>query len=297
MVGQAFSSVFPYDGVLGSYEYFTINLKKEKKKKRTLRANRVLYLDEEHRNHARLRGSANGLLCLFKTHRDIAACNLSTRTHISLPRICVQPPHFLRTACTLLGYDPISKQYKALKSGECVDELRNVTWKHWVFSLGVDTSWREINCPGFYFPTDSYRQSYSHTSVYINGVIYSRNWLNRDGSVPGFDIAAFDVGAETFRMIPFPDEILLNQWFSPGSALVDVDGRLAIIRVYKTGITQPIGRVLLDSYNMDIWSLEKSMKWGKARKTARIMRLATTHFGEIVMFIVTMSLFAFYCMN
>lgn len=97
--------------------------------------------------------------------------------------------------------------------------------KHWVFTLGVDKSWREINSFPHYFPFD--RPSH------IDGIIYSLNKLNKSGKIPGLDIIAFDVRTESFNVIPFPNNLPGISYFQVrdrifmDSGLVERGGRPA----------------------------------------------------------------------
>ncbi|XP_019158823.1 PREDICTED: putative F-box protein At4g38870 [Ipomoea nil] len=166
--------------------FYTINTFSEENRrpgKPQLQANRVGYfhvgyLDGERYGIDHLRSSSDGLVCLHRNNRHVVVCNVSTRQRISLPRI----PSKITYAT--LGFDPESKRYKVLVSAPIVDRGlpllgRRGKYKHWVLTVGVDISWREINnnnnCSHFFYNyIDGYNcPNYSDTSVYIDGVIYS----------------------------------------------------------------------------------------------------------------------------
>nr|GLL16999.1 putative F-box protein At4g09190 [Ipomoea trifida] len=205
------------DGVNTS-DYYTMNYSEENQGK--LQANRLRYLDDRSQK-VDLCSAVNDLLC-FCSYDDIEIHNLSTRRHISLPTTCPDLRRDSRSrmnACGLLGFDPISRRYKVLKSVQLTDhEDRHVSTKHWVFTLGLDQSLRKVHSSPSFHPYNCFKtHSYFCTSVRI-GVIYSLNSSR-------FDIVAFDVRTENFKAIPPPP---FRNAVSPG--LIEVDSRLAILQ-------------------------------------------------------------------
>ncbi|CAH9086129.1 unnamed protein product [Cuscuta epithymum] len=278
---------FPTRTNMTRHVYYTINMSEGSQGK--LRSCYVPYLERKLFRKHHLRSSANGLVCLYKKPHDVIVCNLSTRQHISLPEAHeVHGSKSPKSGCALLGFDPVLKTFKVLKSVQYLDS-RDVQ-KHWIFTLGVDKSWREINIDS-YFPHCSFDSFYSHSSsVYVEGVIYSLNWHR--GNIDDFsrcdDIAAFDVRTENLSMISFPSGLPRQDFYSSDvfsrSGLVGLEGRLAIIQVCPN-----------NDNKMKIWTLKNSMQWEnkwtmpiplEGRKLlgrADLLRFASTHAGEIVL--------------
>ncbi|XP_031128234.1 putative F-box protein At5g62660 [Ipomoea triloba] len=229
-----------------------------------LQANRLRYLDGDHDDRSQkvyLRSAVNGLLCFCRYSGygdDIEIHNLSTRRNISLPTTYPDLRRDSRSrmnACGLLGFDSISRRYKVLKSVQLTDQDDRHIWvKHWIFTLGVDKSWREIHFSPSFHPYNCFKTHfYFRTSVHIDGVIYSLNSLNSDRFDDySFDIVAFDVRIENFKAIPHPPN---QNAVSPG--LIEVDGRLAILQPRHPGNPS------LARLGISIWTLEESMVWTK----------------------------------
>nr|GMD09679.1 putative F-box protein At3g52320 [Ipomoea batatas] len=273
--------------------YYTINFTQE-----SLQVNRLGYLDsDEPFLKGCLHSSSDGLICLSRPNGEVVVCNVSTGQRISLPRFQFpsRHPNFI---CALLGFDSQSKRYKVL----IIDQRRSIfEYKHWILTVGVDKSWREINYSSYpFYPFDGFGcAGHSNTSVHINGVIYSYNWLTRDDPT-NFHIVAFEVGSESYSLIPIPAEVpssskllsidtsagklLYSNFVIKNFALLQVDGgRLAIVYVRK------IGHV----FYMNVWTLEKSKGcWEKITiiipfdlgvENSPVYRYTTNHAGEIVM--------------
>ncbi|XP_019166880.1 PREDICTED: putative F-box protein At1g47790 [Ipomoea nil] len=277
--------------------FYTINF--SEKNPQQLQANRARYLDGQPYVVDHLRSSSDGLVCLHKNNSYVDVCNVSTGQRISLPRI----PFHVESPCALLGFDSESKRYKVLMSASTsidrVNGRRDGTiffkYKHWVLTVGVDKSWREINNNNsnshLLYTFDGYRcanywasfwANYSDTSVYIDGVIYSYkcNWLTKVHPL-SFGIVAFEVGSESFFEIPLPNEISLQYYYTHAFGLLQVDGgRLAIVLVFE-----------ISSSYMGVWTWEKFKKcWEKIITIipyrideVRALRFTTNHAGEIVL--------------
>nr|GMD38252.1 putative F-box protein At3g52320 [Ipomoea batatas] len=122
--------------------YYTLNFSEEENPRR-LQANRVGFLDVE---PFLLSSSSDGLICVSKPNGDVAVCNVSTGQRIFLPIIQY------KDYTLLLAYYSQSKRYKVLMSTQMIDQessMRNkltyYEYKQWIFTVGVDRSWREIN--------------------------------------------------------------------------------------------------------------------------------------------------------
>ncbi|XP_019158824.1 PREDICTED: putative F-box protein At3g52320 [Ipomoea nil] len=127
----------------GPCAYYTLNFSEEENPRRgTLQANRVGYLDAK---PYLLSSSSDGLICVSSiANGDVAVCNVSTGQRIFLPTI-----QYKNDSALLLGYDSESKRYKVLMSvcrniGKKIMGPLCYEHKHWVFTVGVDKSWREI---------------------------------------------------------------------------------------------------------------------------------------------------------
>ncbi|XP_031130698.1 F-box protein At1g53790-like [Ipomoea triloba] len=259
------------------------------------------YLDSEPFQKGRLRSSSDGLICLSRPNGDFVVCNVSTGQRISLPRIQFHSPHQLST-CPLLGFDSQSKRYKVLISARMIDR-RSICfeYKHWILTVGVDKSWREIDYSSH--PFDGYGSPINPdtSSVYIDGVIYSYNWLTK-ADHPSLHIVAFEVGSESYSLIPFLAEVSSSHWYllvgylAPfrekcralirDFALLQVDGgRLAIVLIRRIGLL----------CYMDVWTWEKSKeRWekitaplpleeSKTIKEVEYLRYTTNNNAEIVL--------------
>nr|GMD63098.1 putative F-box protein At5g62660 [Ipomoea batatas] len=96
----------------------------------------------------------------------------------------------------VLGFDSISERYKVFAS-EVFYNGEQVFWKqHWVLTLGVDESWREIRSTIFVGLTDA--------AVHIHGIIYFIPQVTERESSSKM-IVAMDVARERIiRFIPLP---------------------------------------------------------------------------------------------
>nr|GMD36643.1 putative F-box protein At3g52320 [Ipomoea batatas] len=254
-----------------------------------VQANRVGFLDAD---PFLLSSSSDGLICVSKPKGGVDVCNVSTGHRISLPRFQYKDcaPH--------LGYDSQSKRYKVLMATQMIDlESNSYEYKLWVFTVGVDRSWREIhNCGSYTFqPLDGYPSFYdSNTCVHIDGIIYSYNSLNKHSMfLHRFHIETFEVGCESFSVItlPLPDEVSSQIYYLDikNPALLEVGGRLAMVLVDVHSL--PRGG---ECY-MDVWTWEKfekrwekititiPLEWRRIIYNAKRLRFASNHDGEIVL--------------
>nr|GMC68716.1 putative F-box protein At3g52320 [Ipomoea batatas]GMD38022.1 putative F-box protein At3g52320 [Ipomoea batatas]GMD54011.1 putative F-box protein At3g52320 [Ipomoea batatas] len=292
---------------LTSPAYYTINFSEENPRRPgLLQAKRLTYLGSE--SFLKGRSSSDGLICWSRPNGEIVVCNISTGQRISLPRIQFHSPypHPPTPCCALLGFDSQSKRYKVLMTA-CQRRDSKQTcfeYNHWILTLGVDKSWRETNYSSLpFYPFDGNGcPSYSNTSVHIDGVIYHYNWLTRDDP-PSFHIVAFDVGSESYSLIPIPPELPSSSqihysrdaygekyhysaFVLRNFALLEVyGGRLAIVYVHE----------ILYLFYMDVWTWKKSKeRWGKMTvpipyeesrkiKGYEYVQYTTNHAGEIVL--------------
>nr|GMC82721.1 putative F-box protein At3g52320 [Ipomoea batatas] len=275
--------------------YYTLNFSDQENPRRRgmLQANRVGFLGAE---PFLLSSSSDGLICVSKFNGDVDVCNVSTGQRIFLPRLIRY-----RDCALLLGYDSQSKRYKVLMSVEKkIDrESTDYEYKQWIFTVGVDRSWREIkNYDSFpFYPINCYRYNYYsnngvyNSSVYIDSVIYSYNMETKYSEFRILHIVAFDIGCESFSVITLPDEVSSQSYlFLQKSALLEVGGRLAMVLIHVPTL------FLVDGlFYLNVWTWEKSKKcwemiivtipleyWSKIICNASV-RFATNHDGEIVL--------------
>ncbi|XP_070034417.1 putative F-box protein At1g52490 [Nicotiana tomentosiformis] len=138
--------------------------------------------------------STNGLVCLWKFDGVVAICNPFIKEHIFLP--CQQPKEkpYGSMICCSIGFDPITKKPKVFKA-----HVRDYEARYWIFTIGVDKSWREIFDCAKSFPGSNF--------VCIGGVFY---FVNRLIGMP-YNIDAFSVGNEKLmRKIALPDQALTS---------------------------------------------------------------------------------------
>ncbi|KAM3199092.1 hypothetical protein P3L10_034244 [Capsicum annuum] len=118
----------------------------------------------------------NGLFCLSTLHQPPVICNPSTREITSLPNI-----HVDRYSQCSLGYEPEEKIYKVLFVQLENTRIYSETYaRNWVFTLGVDKSWKNID------NVLHFRRL--KEGVCINGVIYMLNDYIWEKTVVEFDL-------------------------------------------------------------------------------------------------------------
>nr|GMD04419.1 putative F-box protein At3g52320 [Ipomoea batatas] len=307
--------------ISSSPAYYTINFSEQNPARPgMLQAKRLAYLDAEpFLKGSLLRSSSDGLICLSRPNGDVVVCNVSTGQRISLPRIQFHSPN-PPSIYARLGFDSQSERYKVLMSTWMNTRGNRSRWsssfeyKHWILTVGVDKSWREIYYSPHPFEGHGSLIDSDVSSVYIDGFIYSYNWLNK-ADPPSFHIVAFEVGSESCSLIPFPAEVSSSQqyhfvgYISPfmeecrallrGFALLQVDGgRLAIVFVRKSG----------HLCYMDVWTWEKSKEcWEKITMIIpleesidiphRSLRYTTNHAGEIVLLCINRERFSILICN
>ncbi|CAH9096198.1 unnamed protein product [Cuscuta epithymum] len=240
-----------------------------------LQANQVHYLEGQQFKNLNMWSQANGLICLFNNDGDVSICNPSTRQHISFPRAATSPKSQIYT-CSILGFDPVSEKYKVLKLQIWNDLFSGyLKRQHCVLTLGVDKSWREIS---------NVLVRYPDAGVHIGGIIYLIV-----SSINKHQIVTFNVGDENIGSVPFPG-IEVKKYPVPTSlrlSWMEIDGRLAVVHMQSNSFAERV---------MDIWTLEKSMKWEKHSisvpweeslivKDAMDIVSTCTNLGEIVLFI------------
>ncbi|KAK4722846.1 hypothetical protein R3W88_013079 [Solanum pinnatisectum] len=145
----------------------------------------------------------NGLFCIWNM-LYIAIFNPSTRE--------------VRYLIPYLNFSMRSLHYKVVLTIDVHEGLS----RPWVFTLGIDKSWREmIKYDKHDFDIIPYR-----SGIYISGIIYRFNYY------PDFYIVVFDVKSENFTSITMPIEFGNNLHKSKrikDYMLIEVNGKLGIL--------------------------------------------------------------------
>ncbi|CAH9128877.1 unnamed protein product [Cuscuta epithymum] len=210
-------------------EFYTINYKSHQGNQ-PLEAKRVRHMDKVGNfSEFRYGSSAGDLICLSDCldGGKGVICNLRSGQQTALLTTTPDWAVYQTNAFVLLGFDSSSATYKVLKS-----EFGDPTVKHWVLTLGVDATWREINSSAQFYPGCHY-----NTSVCINGVLYFYNGRRTKAAVRDFPIVAFDLRSETFRLIALPQAKSVMEAMEQGdmakSSFVELDGRFTVIRIFQ----------------------------------------------------------------
>ncbi|XP_019177078.1 PREDICTED: F-box only protein 8-like [Ipomoea nil] len=236
--------------------------------------------------------SADGKLCLLSDELgDDAVFDLSTRRSIPLPRFSLPPYRYLScgvlgfgfffyrrrfpgrpiSSRTVLGFDSVSGKYKVFKPAVYYDS-DGMFNRLWVFTLGVDDSWREIEIE---IEIEVERDNrYIDAVVHVNGTVYL---VPRTKS----RITAMDVATERLTaLIPFPSE------YQPGRPWMNLNGLLAFVNVPKRGDPE---------WGMEVWTLGRAVEWERRAvappseeereviREATSMGFASNSMGEIVL--------------
>ncbi|XP_031111826.1 F-box protein At5g62510-like [Ipomoea triloba] len=149
----------------------------------------------------------------------------------------------------VLGFDSISERYKVFASEVSYNGER-VLWKqHWVLTLGVDESWREIRSTIFIGLTDA--------AVHIYGIIYFIPQVTKRESSLKM-IVAMDVARERImRFTPFPSGYHQSRQRVRGWVpWIKLNGRLAFIDIIIPESEDPHPHPDLAESKIEIWTLK-----------------------------------------
>ncbi|KAG5614126.1 hypothetical protein H5410_013950 [Solanum commersonii] len=155
----------------------------------------------------------NGLFCAWSDVQHVVICNASTREVRFLPSLneCMHPNSSLYFYS--IGFEPEKKKHKICLS-IVVNVLEGYT-RNWVFTLDTDKLWRQ---------TKSIDCFMSQQRICLNGVIYI---LSYDCLTSKLKIVAFDVGAETFRILTCPYSSTSHNY---DYELIEVKGKLVVLK-------------------------------------------------------------------
>lgn len=209
---------------------------------------------EIHSEENRVLPSCNGLICFYGCG-SIYLCNPGTREIISLPPTTARAKNF---SCGF-GFDPLAKQYKVVK-------LINPTLRYpvkrrpiidvshcEVLTIG-DESWRNIGNPPFrLFGDPVFVQGFLHWKV---SHIHNTDKL----------IVSFDIGAETFGVIPHPECLSLQKRYT--IYLLVLGGYLCILDRYFEDRNCIIELWILEDYSARTWVKERIVLPSEEKFTA-----------------------------
>ncbi|XP_027769858.1 putative F-box protein At4g38870 [Solanum pennellii] len=150
----------------------------------------------------------NGLFCYWRSS-SILIFNPSTKELRFLPHL---KKHILWCNYSL-GFEPKENKYKVVSAEYHAQEGYI---KYWIFTLGIDKSWRETQSVLSCFPSTS-------PSVCISGVIYQFIY---ESVINGYKsaIVAFDVKSENYEIIALSEAFRMHC-----HELIEVMGKLATI--------------------------------------------------------------------
>nr|GMD67175.1 F-box only protein 8-like [Ipomoea batatas]GMD77758.1 F-box only protein 8-like [Ipomoea batatas] len=183
-----------------------------------------------------------------------------------------------------LGFDSISERYKVFAS-----EMYYNVQRHWVLTLGVDKSWREIRCTTITGHIDS--------AVHIHGVIYFIPHITEQES--SSKIVAMDVASEkVIGFIPFPYAYHQSRQRGWGWVpWIKLNGRLGFIDIIIVPAERKIGESKIEIWTLEIRSMGE--EWEKKQtvllpleeseviRRATSMRFTFNSIGEIVMLLLS----------
>ncbi|XP_027771920.1 putative F-box protein At1g32420 [Solanum pennellii] len=169
----------------------------------------------------------NGLFCVWNT-LWITIFNPATREVRYFPYLKCFDGKF---TCSI-GFEPEENKYKVVLTSDVHKGLSRA----WVFTLGIDKSWREM----IKYDRHDFHIIPHRSGICISGTLYRFNYY------PEFCIVAFDVKSEIFTSITIPIEFgnnLDKNKRIKDYMLIEVNGKLGILNfseVYRTR-------------NMDLW--------------------------------------------
>ena len=213
----------------GEEVYYTAEEKKDGKESASL-----LQVDKFNKiyncipTYSYLSSCVNGLFCYWRSS-SLLNFNPSTKEIRFLPH---SNKHILWCNYSL-GFEPKENKYKVVSAEYHAQEGYI---KYWIFTLGIDKSWRESQIIFSCVPSTS-------PNVCISGVIYQFIY---ESVINGYKsaIVAFDVKSENYEIIALWEEFGLHY-----HELIEVKGKLAVLDYdYES----------MQSGYMDMWILEQT---------------------------------------
>ncbi|KAM7264639.1 hypothetical protein ACFE04_002322 [Oxalis oulophora] len=147
----------------------------------------------------------HGLVCLsgnWNCNINPTIYNIFTNEYLPLPSSNLNVRYILElsvmiSSSYLLGFDSNARVYKVLNICTFVNPGSVISYQFEIFTLGVDTSWREIKAPKYGFSSPSFAHS---DSIYVNGSVC---WIQSLEGNRRF-IELFNMKHERFHQIDFP---------------------------------------------------------------------------------------------
>lgn len=224
----------------GGLPFFTTPQDHEKSSLQATRHRTYLPIDR----FSQISPPVRGLVCIEDKRRMLVVCNPITGESVSLPKLESK----MMWSKTVLGYDPIEKQFKVFRTTWSPHHPLNTHGELYVLTLGTGKMiWRMIEC---YKP---FRPVFDG-GICINGVLYYIAKLNCYPE--DIVIVCFDVGFEKLRFIHKPKGMRQIKY---ESRLVNHNGRLGIFQSSNSG------KINGSTKSFDLWILEDAKKheWTK----------------------------------
>ncbi|CAL9234019.1 unnamed protein product [Arabidopsis halleri] len=188
-----------------------------------------------------------GLVCLEDKRRMLVICNPITSESVTLPQL----KSMMMWSKSVLGYDPIEKQFKVFCTKWSPHHKFNTHGEHYVLTLGAGGGkmiWRMIRCSKPFRPVFD-------GGICINGCFYYFGKLNCDRE--DVVIVCFDVRNEKLSFIEKPKGMILKY----ESKLINHKGRLGIFQCSNSGL------ITRSSKSFDLLILEDVKKNGWTKRS------------------------------
>ncbi|KAI3423472.1 uncharacterized protein J3R85_010967 [Psidium guajava] len=190
--------------------------------------------------------SHDGLISLqFGSHVKI--CNPSTGKYVAfrLPRITRRsaPWSYLQQTDSF-GFDPVERKHKVLSARLIIIAGldRGLIMEAWVLTLGTK-NWRRVEgCPPHHKQDNEFC---------FNGVVYYTAWNFSQGFRRDDCLVAFDVRAESFRVVTIP--VGACEVGDRAPLLIEFEGRIAMVGYGDARSCDEIVMWILEDLDREIW--------------------------------------------
>ncbi|XP_030551741.1 putative F-box protein At2g19630 [Rhodamnia argentea] len=219
--------------------------------------------------------SLHGLISL-KVGSHVKICNPSTRKYVAFksPRIKRRSgrwSYFQQTET--FGFDPVERTHKVLSTWVVIGGVREFIMEAWVLTLGTK-EWRRVEgCPPHHKKDNEFC---------FNGVVYYTAWYLSHGFRPDNCLVAFDVRAESFRVITIPVGAI-----EVGHAplLIEFEGRVAMVGCGDALSWDEIVMWILEDSDREIWKKRVFVLppcWKDMVADRRVFPVGTVGSGELL---------------
>ncbi|KAG7567713.1 F-box domain [Arabidopsis thaliana x Arabidopsis arenosa] len=187
-----------------------------------------------------------GLVCLEDKRRMLVICNPITSESVTLPQL----KSMMMWSKSVLGYDPIEKQFKVFCTKWSPHHKFNTHGEHYVMTLGAGGKmiWRLLQCCKPFRPVFD-------GGICINGCFYYFGKLNCDRE--DVVIVCFDVRYEKLSFIDKPKGMIVKY----ESKLINHKGQLGIFQCSNSGL------ITRSSTSFDLLILEDVKKNGWTKRS------------------------------